>query len=77
MHQDRNNGNWPELKRKKQRLTFEDVLDSKSHGPLKNLSSENENFSKMKKLKANNLSFNDETMTNDFDEIDLNSHANR
>ena len=77
MHQDRNNGNWPELKRKKQRLASDDDLDNKSHGPLKNLSSENENFSKTKKIKANNLSLNDESVMNELTETDQNNHAIR
>lgn len=68
MHQDRNNGIWPELKRKKQRLAFDDDLGSKSHGPLKNFTSENESFSKNKKIKASNLSLIDETVMDDFTE---------
>ena len=77
MHQDRNNGIWPELKRKKQRLAFDDDIGSKSHGPLKNFTKESESFSKAKKIKANNLSLNDESVMNEFTETDQNNHAIR
>ena len=70
MHQDRNNGNWPELKRKKQRFAFDDDHGGKSHEPIKKYSSENERFLKMKKINANNLTFKDDIVMNDFTETE-------
>lgn len=56
MHQDRNNGNWPELKRKKQRLSTDEDLHKQPRSRFKNF--ENKNFQLPKKIKANDNVFN-------------------
>ena len=59
MHQDRNNGHWPELKRKKQRLSFDDEIESKPNAHKNYIANDNKGFTKTKKVNVRLDAFNE------------------
>ena len=66
MHQDRNNGHWSELKRKKNRLAFYDEMESRSTSNKNNFVKNTSEMIKTKNIRANDLSFNNKHVLDEF-----------
>ena len=71
MHQDRNNENWPELKRKKQRLFSDEDLHIKPRSHFENLANKTEKRQISKKIKANDEMFDKNASSYDLTKNDL------